>query len=120
MLDIKQIKKEVLKVQESEIRTILDEIEYIFNSTHLSDIERLNELLSFNEELLFLNDNLISEEDIKEYIDDDFIMASYWKARHSAENDNISEHELDIYIMGFLVGYLSEHIRISKRLKELD
>ena len=101
------------------INSILSEINEVLSLKHLNNIEKLNEISDLMDEFNSIKKEIITECDIEKYIDDELVESANEKAISYIEGIDVPEYIKKYHKEGFLIGYVSEHIRIFKRLENI-
>lgn len=120
MLYIKKEIADLIKVNQNDlISSILDEINEVSNLKHLNDIEKLNEISSLIDEFNEAKKCLITEFDVEKYVDEQLIEDANEKAILYVEKESISECMKKYHVDSFLISYISEHIKMCKKIEHL-
>lgn len=109
----------IIANQNELIDSILSEINEVSNLEHLNNIEKLNEISNLIGEFNRIKKEIITEYDIEKYVDDELIEGANARAISYVEDEDIPEYMKEYHTEGFLIGYISEHIKIYKRLENI-
>lgn len=120
MYNKEKIKELILEYQEEDLKDILEEIESIGKAEHLNSLEKLAEISTWCEDFDSIKDDIILDCDIDKYINEELVESAVIKAKEYVEREEIPNYLIDYHIKGFIAGYLGEHIKIYKRLENID
>lgn len=120
MYNKEKIKELILWYQEGDLKDILEEIDSIGKSEHLNCLEKLSEISTWCEDFDSIKDDIIFDYDVDKYIDEELIESALVKAREYIEKEDVPNYLIEYHIEGFIAGYLGEHIKIYKRLENID